>query len=305
MNESANAGFGNLQVVAFENRKGREIAALISKQGGIPIIAPAMREIPLEENPLAFAFAEELLSSRLHAVLFTTGVGTRLLLEVLAIRFLHDNIQRALSKIVIVARGSKPAAVLREYKLPVHVSVPEPNTWHELVSKLDEQPSGFKLEGSRIAIQEYGAPNLALVEELTRRGAEVMRVPVYRWGLPKDTGPLVHALTAIISGQAPVVLFTNRLQVENVLRIAAANGLKEALVKALPCCVVCSIGPICSDGLREQRLPVDLEPAHPKMGPLVFEAARSAADILESKAARIAPACTRVITREFSLQKDS
>ena len=289
MNEYASAGFENLQVVAFENRKGKEIAALILKQGGIPIIAPAMREIPLEENQAAFAFAEELLSQCLHAVLFMTGVGTRLLLEVLAIRYPRENIQRALSKIVIVARGPKPAAVLREHNLPVHVSVPEPNTWHELISKLDEQPSEFKLVGSRIAVQEYGAPNLALVEELTRRGAEVVRVPVYRWGLPEDTGPLVHALTAIVSGQARVLLFTNALQVKNVLRIAAANGLKEALMKALPRCAVCSVGPICSDSLRANRFPVDLEPAHPKMGALVLEASRSVANVLKNKATAIAP----------------
>jgi len=294
MNESASAGFENLQVVAFENRKGKEIAALISKQGGIPIIAPAMREIPLEENPAAFAFAEELLAQRLHAILLMTGVGTRLLLDVLAIRYPRESILRALSRILIVARGPKPAAILREHNLPVQVSVPEPNTWHELVSKLDEQPAGFRFGGSRIAVQEYGTPNLALVEELSRRGAEVVRVPVYRWGLPEDTGPLLHALTAIISGHAPVLLFTNALQVENVLRIAAANGLREALREALARCVVCSVGPICSDSLRANYFPVDLEPIHPKMGPLVLEASRSAAVILRNKELPTNPSGCRV-----------
>jgi uroporphyrinogen-III synthase len=79
-------------------------------------------------------------------------------------------------------------------------------------------------------------------------------------------------------------LFTNALQVENVLCIAAANGLKEALMKALPGCAVCSVGPICSDSLRANRLPVDVEPAHPKMGSLVLEASRNVANVLKNKA---------------------
>ena len=33
--------------------------------------------------------------------------------------------------------------------------------------------------------------------------------------------------------------------------------------------VIASIGPVCSDALRQHRLPVDLEPEHPKMGQLV------------------------------------
>jgi len=89
--------FENRTVVAFENRKGKEIATLIANQHGIPLVAPAMREVPLEENPAAFAFAEELLAGRLEAVIFMTGVGTRTLMEVLKTRYPQETIVRALT----------------------------------------------------------------------------------------------------------------------------------------------------------------------------------------------------------------
>ena len=260
------------------------MASLISRHNGVPLIAPAMREIPLEENPAVFAFAEELLARRLNAVLFMTGVGTRLLLEVLGTRYSLDSIIRSLAHVLVVARGPKPVSVLREHQIPVNVMVPEPNTWREVLEKLDERRAELTLQGSRIAIQEYGAPNHALVEELKRRGAEVVRVPVYRWGMPEDCAPVKAALTAILAKQARVLLFTNALQVENVMKIAGETGLTEALLNALQQCVVGSVGPICSAALRANNIAVDVEPEHPRMGFLVHEAARRAGAILRNRA---------------------
>ena len=42
----------------------------------------------------------------------------------------------------------------------------------------------------RIAVQEYGIPNDSLLEALAAKGAVVTRVPVYRWALHEDIGPL-------------------------------------------------------------------------------------------------------------------
>ncbi len=70
------ADFGGLVVVAFESRQAKEIATLISNYGGIPLVGPSLREIPLEENPAAFTFAEELFARKLDALIFMTGVGT-------------------------------------------------------------------------------------------------------------------------------------------------------------------------------------------------------------------------------------
>ena len=277
------ADFENLTVVSFENRKGKEIAMLIANQRGRPLVAPAMREIPLEENPAAFAFAEELLAGRLNAVIFMTGVGARTLVEVLKTRYPQERIVQALAGLLIVARGPKPIAVLRELQIPVGVAVPEPNTWREVLSTLEQRPQGFAFEGRRIAVQEYGITNAAFLEELKKRGAEVVRVPVYRWGLPEDLGPLRQALRAIVSGDARVVLFTNAMQVESVLQVAAEEGLREQLLQAFARCVVGSVGPTCSETLAAHHIRVDIEPQHPKMGPLVYEAAQRSAELLGGK----------------------
>ena len=47
--------------------------------------------------------------------------------------------------------------------------------------------------------------------------------------------------------------------------------------------VVASVGPSTSETLRENNLPVDFEPSHPKMGFLVNETSQRAREILQSK----------------------
>ena len=46
----ATPSFQGLRVLALESRRATELAALISTYGGQPLVAPALREVPLESN---------------------------------------------------------------------------------------------------------------------------------------------------------------------------------------------------------------------------------------------------------------
>src|SRR5207249_2364856 len=87
----------------------------------------------------------------------------------------------------------------------------------------------------------------------------------------------------IAGGRVPVVLFTNANQVENIMQVARDSALDERVRAALARGVVASVGPIASESLRNHGLAVDLEPPHPKMGPLVKEASLRCHEILEGK----------------------
>ena len=93
-------------------------------------------------------------------------------------------------------------------------------------------------------------------------------------------------MQAIVNGGIDVALFTTSVQVQHLLRIAAEAQLEETLRSAFGRIVVGSIGPITSEALRQNGLPVDFEPEHPKMGFLVAEAARRARGLLEEKRRR-------------------
>jgi uroporphyrinogen-III synthase len=269
--------FDGLRVLSLESRRASEIERLIRAQGGVPLVAPSMREIALENNPQALAFAERLFRGEFDMVIFLTGVGARLLNQVIETRWPAEAFADALRRVAVVVRGSKPMAVMREWSVPVAVAVPEPNTWREILAALEGR---FE---RRIAVQEYGRPSTDLIDGLRARGTEVATVPVYQWELPEDLGPLREAVRRLGAGEFDVILFTTSIQAQHLLRIAAEQGVEEAIRRALGRMVVASVGPTTSETLREAGIRVDLEPSHPKMGFLVNETAKQAGQILQSK----------------------
>jgi len=279
----AKTGFAGLWVAAFESRMAAEMMQLIERHGGRPLVAPSMREVPLEQNSDVLQFGARLLAGEFAMVILLTGVGTRFMLKVLDTRWSRAQSLAALGKTLLVVRGPKPLAVLREQGLQPALAVPEPNTWRDLVKALDER--ALALKGMTVAVQEYGVANSELLQALAARGAIVTRVPVYQWMLPEDTAPLRKAVRALMEGAVDVVLFTNAVQVEHVLQIAEQEGGAERLRQALSRVVVSAVGPIVAERLRAHGLPVDFEPSHPKMGIHVKETGERAAEILLRKRA--------------------
>src|SRR5271155_2217490 len=156
--------FDGLTVLTLESRRGQELSRLIETYGGRPFHAPAMREVPLSSNARALAFANELLAGKFHAVVFLTGVGARAILKVIEGTHPPESFFDALRKVSVIARGPKPVAVLREWNVPVAITVPEPNTWHDLLHAIDTNK--MDLHEKNVAVQEYGVSNLELLDAL-------------------------------------------------------------------------------------------------------------------------------------------
>ena len=271
--------FQGLHVLVLESRRSRELAALVSTYGGRPFTAPAMREIPVESNTEALAFAEGLIGGAFDVVVLLTGVGTRALLAVVEHAGRRQAFVASLARTDVAVRGPKPLAVLRELKIEPWVTAPEPNTWRELLAAIDGKAGADGLRGRRVAVQEYGTANPDLIQGLEARGAQVTRVPVYRWALPEDIEPLRGAVRALSAGELDVAIFTTATQVVHLLQVAAEMGQEQEAREGLSRLVVASIGPTTSEELREQGVGIDLEASHPKMGFLAREAAERAPDL--------------------------
>lgn len=280
------ASFAGLRVLSLESRRAVEMEKLISNFGGRPLVAPSMREIPLDSNTEAIDFARALAEDGFEMVIFLTGVGARALARVVETVYPVEEFVSLLRKVAVVARGPKPVAVLKEWGVHVALAVPEPNTWRDLLRALDEKSEFLPLNQRRVAVQEYGESNSDLLAGLAERGAWVTPVPVYQWALPEDLGPLRTAVAAIASGEIDIVLFTTSVQVVHLLKIAAEMNLETDLRRAFERIVVGSIGPVTSKELRERSISPDFEPIHPKMGFLVNEAAQRGPGLLQQKRSR-------------------
>ena len=272
------ASFENVRILALESRRANEIATLIARYGGSPIVAPALREVTLESNGAALDFAAELLLGGIDIAIFLTGAGVRTLFDVLAVAHPGDDVRAALSRVKIAARGPKPSNALRELNVPVWVTAPEPNTWRELLAAIEARAEERPIAGARVAVHEYGVPNQELLDALEARGAAVMRVPVYKWALPHDLGPLQRAVAAIAAGAIPVLLLTSGIQLAHLWQVVEMMQCEPEFRHGLASTFIASIGPTTSEELARRGLTPDMEASHPKLGFLVKEAAERAAD---------------------------
>ncbi|MDH3583522.1 MAG: uroporphyrinogen decarboxylase [Phycisphaerae bacterium] len=272
--------FGQMSVVCFESRRAAEMLSLVDRAGGRGVSAPTLREAPLDDHREVLAFTGQLLEGEVDLVLLLTGVGTRMLAKVAETRYQPETFRSALASVTTVARGPKPVAALGELGLRPTFTVPSPNTWTDLLQLLDDQAP---VSGKRVAVQEYGVRNAELLEALTDRGAQVMAVPIYRWQLPRDLGPVHRAIDSVIGGEVDFALVTSATQVYHLFQVAEEKGQAEELREAMKSVCIGAVGPVAARAVVEHGLNVDYEPDMPRMAHLVREMARLGPDLLAKK----------------------
>lgn len=280
MVETNRSGLAGLRVAIFESRFKDEFANLVRKQGAEPLVGPTMVEALLTLGDEHRAFVAALRAGELDIMLALTGVGQRKLAALIEPIMSRDELREHLSRILVAARGPKAVAGLKDLGVRPAVTAPEPYTWQDLLRTLEAHTS---LENKRVAVQQYGVPHERLTQALEARGARVTQVPVYRWQLPDDLAPLEQVIEALCQGRVDAVLFTSAPQVGALVEVAKRMGQEQPLRTALARVAIGSVGPSCTEGLRNFELEPDFEPEHGKMGHLVLEAARKVRQVLAQK----------------------
>jgi uroporphyrinogen-III synthase len=252
-------------VAILETRLGRQLADLVAKHGGRPMLAPALAEVPDLDHARIAGLLGELESHPPKAVIFQTGVGTQALFAATDSLGITPKLLRLLAGCVVVARGPKPTAALRSREVRIDRNAKEPYTTVEVLESLDD----MSLRGACVVVQRYGETNAALEKALRAKGAEVVEIPTYRWALPENTGPLVGLIAALERAEVDAAVFTSASQAHNLFALARKLGREGPLAANLNRTLVASIGPVCSAALREHGVTITLEAKPPKLGPLV------------------------------------
>jgi len=269
--------FSGLRVLSLESRRAKDMETLILRQQGVPFVAPSVQERSVEDHSIAFQFVERLEAGDFDMVVCMTGAGLAFLRDIVAPRIEPERLGAALRRTAIVSRGSKPVPILRALNVPIAVMIPEPNTWREIVDAVRGRAE------RRIAIQEYGRPNLQMNTALESLGATVTPIAIYRWELPDDKEPLRQAALRLAEGAFDVVIFTSSIQLDHLLEVASDLGVRQEIMEGLRRIAIASVGPIMTDALLNVGLPPDISPKNPKMGALVKATSERASEVLRAK----------------------
>lgn len=275
------------RTVAFlEARRSAEVEHLVRMQGGTPLVAPLLREVPVADDRPLRAWLEALADERFAIVVFLTGVGCRALLDHAESFELTERVRRGLAAARVVARGPKPVKVLRDHGLRIDFVPPEPNTSDELLAEF----AGWSLGGKYLGLQVYGGttPFLERLRAgLRALGAQVEEAAPYTWAGPADASPGRALIEACVNGQVNALAIFSSSQIHNLFALAEEIDRVGDLQMALsaPDLLVASIGPVASQAIESHGVHVDLQPEHPKMGHLVI----AMADHFGQKAATVQP----------------
>ena len=261
------AELDGMRVATLEARMTGALASMISKRGGEPVCAPALREAPLDCADDVRYLLDKLEKGSLDVVVFQTGVGARALFKEADRQGRLDFLLESLRGITTVCRGPKPTAALRQVDVQISAGIEAPYTTKELLDALTALP----VKGKRLMALQYGERNAALMSALGEQCASVDELCLYEWQLPDDTSPMESLLDDLLDGRIDVITFTSQVQIRHLYMIAAANGVsQDDLSDALNTrTIVCAVGPTCAAALANVGVATDTQPEYPKMGHMV------------------------------------
>jgi uroporphyrinogen-III synthase len=248
-------------------RRREELGALLDRRGARVVYAPAIRIVPLSDDAELVAATREVLAAPVDLVIATTGVGFRGWLE--AADAWDLPLVAHLRSARVLARGPKARGAIRGGGL-VDAWSPESESSAEVLSHLLSGAEG-PLEGRRIAVQLHGDPLPDLVAGLRESGAEVLTVPVYRWVLPEDVGPVRRLVEATVSGGIDAITFTSAPAAASLLTVADELGRRDELVAALRSRVLAvAVGPVTAGPLEAVGV-ASHQPERARLGALARE----------------------------------
>jgi uroporphyrinogen-III synthase len=248
-------------------RRREEFAAALERRGAKVVSAPAIRLVPLADDSELLAATRRCLEAPLDIVIATTGIGFRGWVEAADSWGLAEQLAKAFAEADILARGPKARGAIRAAGLRELWS-PESESSSEVLEYLI---AAGGLDGKRIAVQLHGEPLPDVVETLRLAGADVIEVPVYRWVLPEDTGPLRRLIETVAAAGVDSVAFTSAPAAASFLGCAREQGLDDAVRAALlgpvvPACV----GPVTAGPFQREGIAV-IQPDRARLGALVRE----------------------------------
>lgn len=260
-------------VAVTADRRRDDLASLLRRRGARVLEAPTLKLVPLEDDAELRAATRACIENPPDYVVATTGRGWRGWISAAEGWGEGHDLQRVLAGATVVSRGPKATGAVRASGVREEFAAES-----ELCRELLEWLNGRDVRGKRIAVQQYGTVDPTvdcdLSVELRHAGADVVTVPVYRWGPPDDRAAVDRLIDAIEKREVHAVAFTSAPGVSALLEAAEVRepeaGL-ERLLEAFRTDVTAGcVGPVCAKPFQDRGVPT-VRPERSRLGALVAE----------------------------------
>ncbi|MEE1611480.1 uroporphyrinogen-III synthase [Microvirga sp. CF3016] len=243
------------RIAVPESRELDLFTRMLERHGAVAVRCPLVSIHDVEDSALVDAWLDRLIEGRHDIVVLYTGEGLSRLLGFARRRGMEAEVISALSRTFKVARGPKPAKVLRGIGLAPDMMAEEPTT-----AGLTVTLSGLGVEGKCIGVLLYPGGEETLRSFLETRGAQVDPVLSYRYASDEEDERVLHFIRELASGTVDLIAFTSTAQVRRLQEVARRFSLAAELDTAMQRIMVAAVGPVTAEAVEKAGWPVGAMP---------------------------------------------
>ena len=248
-------GLTGVRIAFAECRQMEELAAMLIKEGAVPIRCPMLAILNTPDTPSVEAWIRELIADQFAWVIFFTGEGIRRLTGFADRMGQREAFIAALNRTKIITRGPKPVRALKELELSPTKMAEKPTT-EGVIASLREIPLG----GMTIGVQRYVEENIILSEFLASVGALEKPILPYVYAAEADASQVIDVIQGMLNHSIQAIVFTSSPQADRIFEVAREHHLESELLAGLAQVPVAAVGPIAAESLRAYGVTVSILP---------------------------------------------
>jgi uroporphyrinogen-III synthase len=237
-----------------ETRELDVFAAMLERRGATALRCPLVTILDAPDPLPVLSWLRDFCAGSCDDLILLTGEGLRRLLSCMDQHepALREPFLSRLEQVRRIARGPKPARVLRELGMKPDLSATTPTT----AGVIDALRS-VSLSGRRVGVQLYGTePNRPLMEFLEGAGASVRTVAPYVYADSAQDDAVRGLIERMAAGEVDAIAFTSTPQVERLFAVSSAEQVHAALSRTH----VAAIGPVVIEALAKHGVTAELSP---------------------------------------------
>jgi uroporphyrinogen-III synthase len=243
------------RIAVPESRELDLFTRMLERHGATPVRCPLVSIHDVEDSAPVDAWLDRLVQCQHDVVVLYTGEGLSRLLSFARRKGIEADMIAALSKACKVARGPKPAKVLRGIGLVPDVMAQEPTT-----AGLMKTLSALGVKDKRVGVVLYPGGEDLLPDFLEAAGARTDPVLSYRYASDEEDEQVLAFVRELASGTIDLIAFTSTAQVRRLQEIARRFGQDAELDKAMQQVLIAAVGPVTAAAVEKAGWPVSAMP---------------------------------------------
>ncbi len=229
-------------------------AALAKRYGFDPVCASPL-EVRILDSEDFDTFLARLKGGTLDAIVLTSSIGARALLDLAERRMSREQLLALVSKTDVLSIGPQTSKSLESIGFRVQFM---PRTYSS-EGILRSLPDGWA-EGKRVAVIRSDQGDQRLIDGLKAEGANVSEVVVYSLVPVTDTPEMRALMSETLAGKIDVFAFTSPLSARTFLEALEKAAPKETARITLSDAIVAAIGKPTRKALEAEGVRVDIVP---------------------------------------------